>query len=323
MSLQKQPPLDPLIEGYLGYMADVSRKAKGTVRDVRCTLRRVCRAMDRLCPGQSLWQLSLRAYLRWLEAERQAETSSASLCKYVSHVRGLLDYAWRSGRSDRNVLDGFDLQDSHSRRPPQVLTIEEARRLIEACSQSRTEERRDRIVVLLLYGCGLRTAELCQLGVNDISRERRELLVAKGKGERQRTVPIPETVYTELLAYLLERGGKRGPLIRTMVKQHRISSKRVCDIVRSTAERAGIEWKVTPKTLRHSYATHLMDRGVDVAVISMLLGHRSPRETGVYLHVLEPRPREAVEKLAGTAGWGRTSGESVENNHSAEEGARP
>ena len=71
------------------------------------------------------------------------------------------------------------------------------------------------MVILLLYGCGLRTKELCDLRLQDVDTTRREVLVRAGKGDRQRIVPLPEMVYTELLAYLLERGGKRGPLLRT------------------------------------------------------------------------------------------------------------
>jgi integrase/recombinase XerD len=96
---------------------------------------------------------------------------------------------------------------------------------------------------------------------------------------------------------LLERGGKRGALFRTAQRQRRISSKEVGRIVHEAAERAGLERSVTPKVLRHSYATHLMDRGVDLAVIARLMGHRSPRETGVYLHVLQGRMQSAVDRL--------------------------
>jgi len=114
----------------------------------------------------------------------------------------------------------------------------------------------------------------------------------------ERVVPIPSAVHTELLAYLLERRGKRGSLFRTDVHHAPLSSKEASAVVIAAAERAGIAWKVTPKTLRHSYATHLMDRGVDLAVIAALMGHRTPAETGVYLHVLPQRPREAVDRLA-------------------------
>jgi site-specific recombinase XerD len=110
-------------------------------------------------------------------------------------------------------------------------------------------------------------------------------------------VPIPPALMTEVLAYLLDRGGKRGALFRTAAKRRRLSCRDLCRIVRQASERAGLGKLVTPKTLRHSYATHLMDRGVSLAVIASLMGHRSPAETGVYLHVLGDRPRQAVAGL--------------------------
>lgn len=295
--MSSQRKLDPVIEGYLEYLQQVGRKASGTVRDVRCTLRQVCRAMDAAQPGVPLWKLSLADYIQWLNGQRQQRHSSASLGKYLSHLRGLLDYAWRSGRSDRNVLDGFSLQDEQRRIAPEALSESEARQLVEACAGGNRSQRRQRLVVLLLYGCGLRTEELCQLAVEDVNRDRQELLVRRGKGDRQRVVPIPAAVMTETLAYLLDRGGARGALFRTASRRSRISAREVCQIVRQAAERAGLEKLVTPKTLRHSYATHLMNRGVSLAVIASLMGHRSPAETGVYLHVLGERPRQAVDSL--------------------------
>ncbi len=289
--------LDPWIEGYLNYLTDVSRKAAGTVRDVRCSLKRISLAMERQRAGIMLWKLPLDAYLFWLEAEREQGTSPQSLAKYISHVRGLLDYAWRAGRSDRNVLDGFRLQDAKRPAKPSCLTEEEARRLVEACPGKNLQGRRDRVIVLLLYGCGLRTDELCRMRLQDVNRQRQELFVKHGKGDRQRYIPIPDGVYTELLAYLIERGGKRGPLFRSPVKRRPIRAGDVCQVVRRAAERAGLSLVVTPKTLRHSFATHLMDRGVDLAVIASLMGHRSPQETGVYLHVLGDQLQDAVTHL--------------------------
>lgn len=289
--------LDPLIEGYLDYLANVRRQAPRTITDVRCTMRRVSHAMAQRRPGVVLWKLSLTDYLHWIEDERGQHCSAGALSKCLSHIRGFLDYAWRSGRSDRNVLDGFSLQDSLQRTPPRVLSIAQARRMIELSPQDTFSLRRDRVVLLILYGCGLRTSELCDLNISDVNRERAELLIRQGKGDVQRVVPIPEGVQSELWGYLLDRGGKRGPLFRTDHKKARIASKDVCRIVKEAAQRAGIDWKVTARTLRHSYATHLMDRGVDLAIISSLMGHRSPAETGVYLHVLKDRPKQAVDTL--------------------------
>ena len=179
---------------------------------------------------------------------------------------------------------------------PNFLTLDEAEKLVRGCPRASAAERRDRLMILLLYGCGLRTMELCGLDVADISRERQELTVRHGKGDRPRVIPIPEGLYTELLAYLLEHG-RRGALFRTAQRARRIREKDVCAVVSAAVARAGLPSSVTARTLRHSFATHLMDRGVDLAVIASLMGHRSPQETGVYLHVLPQRPEAAVRRL--------------------------
>lgn len=288
--------LDPLIEGYLSYLDKVGRKAPRTIVDVRCTLRRALQGLARRRPGVELWGLRLEDYLHWLEDERHSGRTNSCLAKYLCHVRGLLEYAWRSGRAERNVLDGFSLQHTLTRIEPKSLSLEEAERLVQATTAIGPTARRDRLMVLLLYGCGLRTSELCALDVADINRERHELVVLRAKGDRPRCIPIPEALYTELLAYLLERG-KRGALFRTSVRERRLRAIDVCRVVSAAGLRAGLRPGITPRTLRHSFATHLMDRGVDLAIIASLMGHRSPQETGVYLHVLPGRGQAAVRTL--------------------------
>ncbi len=288
---------DALIEGYLAYKKDVNKLAPGTLRDIRCSLRRVIKQAQHVRPDTPLWKLSLEDYTRYVELERQLKASPRCINKYITHTRGLLEYAWRSGRCDRNVLDGFHLQDGEKREPPRSLTLPEAQALIEACPRATVEQRRDRAMILVLYGCGLRTHELCALNVQHISVERREVNVLTAKGDKPRTVPIPDAVFTELLAYLHERGGKRGPLFKTYIKKTRVRHQNVGHAVRQAALRAGLSNDITPKTLRHSFATHLMDRGVDLGIIASLMGHRSPQETGVYLHVLPSRKERAVTTL--------------------------
>lgn len=290
-------PFDPWIEGYLDYQLTVRRLAPRSIVDMRCSLKRAHQKLGALRPGVPLWKLSLEDYLHWINQEREAGYSHQSLNKDLSHLRGLLDYAWRSGRADRNVLDGFTLEDSARNKVPGSLDLEQTRRLIEAHPGGSRQARRDRLILLLLYGCGLRTSELCQLDVTDADLERQEIVVRHGKGDRARRIPVPEAVWTLVLAYLTERKGKRGALLRTLDKQVRLSAKHVCDVVSGAGKRAGLEVEITPKTLRHTFATHLMDRGVDLAVIASLMGHRSARETGVYLHRLPGRAAAAVKLL--------------------------
>jgi integrase/recombinase XerD len=298
----KAVALDPWIEGYLNYQLTVRRLATRSLVDIRCTLKRVAHDMATSHPGVSLWQLSLNDYLAWVNRQRAQDYSVHSINKDLSHVRGLLEYAWRSGQAQRNVLDGFSLQDSVHREVPKSLNLEQARQLVEVCPVRNSLQRRDRLVVLLLYGCGLRTMELCQLDVADVDRERQEIVVRHGKGDRSRRVPVPAGVWTSLLAFLADQRHRRGALLRTAQKKRRLASKDVCEIIRAAAQAAGLEQVVTPKTLRHSFATHLMDRGVDLAVIASLMGHRSPQETGVYLHGLPGRREQAVALLSKEVG---------------------
>ena len=112
----KQSSMDPPIEGYLSYLDKVGRKTPRTIIDVRCTLRR---ALSGLAGARySLVALAAEDYLHWLEAERESGCTETSLAKYLSHLRGFLDYAWRSGRSERNVLDGFTLKHAMPRIAP-------------------------------------------------------------------------------------------------------------------------------------------------------------------------------------------------------------
>lgn len=295
----KSPSLDPVIEGYLKYMEDVKRLAHRSVVDARCTLKKVSAYMAVHKPDVPLWKAQFQDYLEWLNYERDRARSQTVLAKDLSHIRGLLDYAWRSGRSDRNVLDGFSVHDGIATKEPRSLTLEEARLMVGAFGRNNRAERRKRLIILMLYGCGLRTFELCGLNGSDVDMERQEVFIRHGKGDRERRVPVPGAVWTELLAYMTECRGRRGALFQTDIKRCRISSKKVGDVVHEAAGRAGLDEDVTPKVLRHSFGTHLMDRGVSLAVIASLMGHRSVEETGVYLHVLPGKKEAAVIRLEG------------------------
>ncbi len=294
----KADRLDPWVEGYLEYQRTVRRLAPKSIIDRRCTLKRAVSALAKTHPGVPLWKLSLEDYVRWINQQRESGYSAQSLNKDLSHLRGLLDYAWRSGRSDRNVLDGFSLQDGVRKQVPKALSFEQARQLVAACPGQTPLQRRNRLVIVLLYGCGLRTQELCGLDVGDVDVAREEIVVRHGKGDRARRIPVPAAVWTMLLAYLLERKGRRGALLRTEKKNVRLRSIDICNVVADVARAAELSESITPKTLRHSFATHLMDRGVDLAVIASLMGHRSAQETGVYLHRLPGRQEAAVKLLS-------------------------
>ena len=159
-------------------------------------------------------------------------------------------------------------------------------------------------MLLTLYGTGLRRSELCRLKVQDIDSERMVLRVVHGKGGRDRDVPLSPTLVAALREYwrwmrpetYLFPGTKDG-----WRADRPITTKPVWEAVRFAAARAGIEKPVSPHTLRHSYATHLLEAGADLRTIQLLLGHADLSHTTVYLHLSRrhlqaaPNPLEQLQ----------------------------
>src|SRR5262245_37126322 len=165
---------------------------------------------------------------------------------------------------------------------PVIVSEEEVARLIESASTSY-----HRVILMTLYATGLRREELCRLKVADIDSQRMVVHVHQGKGNKDRDVTLSPRLLEVLRAYWKWRKPKTylfPSLYRTNPEQP-IDSKTVWYAVRQAARRAGIKKKVSPHTLRHSWATHLLERGTDLKTIQVLLGHFDLEATTIYLHL--------------------------------------
>jgi len=167
-------------------------------------------------------------------------------------------------------------------RLPEILSEEEVARLVESAITSY-----HRVILMTLYGTGLRREELCRLKVTDVDSQRMVIHVRQGKGNKDRDVTLSPRLLEVLRAYWRWRKPKTylfPSLYRTNPEQP-IDSKTVWYAVRQAARRAGIKKKVSPHTLRHSWATHLLERGTDLKTIQVLLGHFDLEATTIYLHL--------------------------------------
>jgi integrase/recombinase XerD len=181
---------------------------------------------------------------------------------------------------------------------PVVLSQTEVQRLIGGAKNLY-----HRTLLLTLYGAGLRRAELCDLKVRNIDSDRMMLRVERGKGRRDREIPLSPTLLTALREYYrwmrpqtyLFPGTRHG-----WRADAPITPKVVWDAVQYAAQKAGLEKRVTPHTLRHTYATHLLEAGADLRTIQLLLGHADLSHTTVYLHLSRrhlqaaPNPLEQI-----------------------------
>ena len=161
---------------------------------------------------------------------------------------------------------------------PSVLTKEEIKKLIKSSGSYKTK-----IIIQLLYSSGLRLSELRGLKLNDLELEEKIGWVRKGKGSKDRMFILSSYMINELKEYIKRLDKNEDYLFPG--KNNTLSSRNIQKIVENAAKRAGIKKKVTPHKLRHSFATHLLEDGVDIRYIQSLLGHASIATTEIYTHV--------------------------------------
>jgi integrase/recombinase XerD len=179
---------------------------------------------------------------------------------------------------ERDISDKGLARPKRSRQLPKVISREEIEALIGS-----TLNRKHRLILILMYGCGLRVGEVIKLKVEDIDMNRRQLFVYNAKGRKDRSVNMTEKLIVEIKRYLRDYMPReylfngQGNLL--------YSPESIRNIVHKSAEKAGIRKNVTPHVLRHCYATHMLERGIDLRYIQYLLGHKSSRTTEIYTHV--------------------------------------
>lgn len=166
-----------------------------------------------------------------------------------------------------------------SSKIPEVLTKEEVQRILAVVTNTK-----HRLLLETVYGCGLRVSEAAKLKREDLRFDEGILFVRQGKGNKDRIVSLPCVLSKKLQAYLLLRSDD-NPYVFDSARGGRLTIKTLQKIVDDAASRAGISKNVHPHTLRHSYATHLLENGTDIRIIQKLLGHSNVRTTELYTHV--------------------------------------
>lgn len=182
---------------------------------------------------------------------------------------------------------------------PDVLTLDEIDRVIDAIDLSQLEGQRNRAMIEVLYSCGLRVSELCNLKISDLYLDE-EFIRVTGKGDKQRLVPISPRAIAELNYYFNDRDHieiKPGYEDYVFISERRrkpLSRITVFHIVKELVEAVGIQKNVSPHTFRHSFATHLLEGGANLRIIQAMLGHESIATTEIYAHIDRTRLREEI-----------------------------
>lgn len=182
---------------------------------------------------------------------------------------------------------------------PEVLSVEEIDRIISGIDLSEKEGQRNRAIIELLYSCGLRVSELCNLLISDIWRDEGFVKVM-GKGRKERFVPISGralrelSLWEECRCHINIRPGNEDYVFLSFKRGRKLSRITVFHIVKVLAENAGITKEISPHTFRHSFATHLLEGGANLRAIQEMLGHESIATTEIYTHLDNSRLREEI-----------------------------
>ncbi|MCK2028119.1 site-specific tyrosine recombinase XerD [Microbacterium galbinum] len=235
-------------------------------------------------------EVTVQVIGRFIE-ERSSEVpppAATSLARLQSSVRGWHRYLAREG-IEQDDPSGRLRPPKAPRRLPKALTIDQVERLLQAPSSEEPIGIRDRALLELLYATGARVSEAVGLDVDDLAHG--DVLRLRGKGSKERIVPIGSFARDAVDAYLtrvrpgLAAKGRASARLFLGARGAPLSRQSAWLVIRSAAERAQITAEVSPHTLRHSFATHLLQGGADVRVVQELLGHASVATTQIYTHV--------------------------------------
>ncbi|WP_019202724.1 site-specific tyrosine recombinase XerD [Tsukamurella sp. 1534] len=303
-------PLDDQLRAYVDHLAVERGAAPNTLSSYRRDLSRY-REYLRGLAIDDLRSVTAQQVSGFLVALREGSgdhppLAASSAARSLIAVRGLHRFAAAEGYTDADVAREVR-PPAAAKRLPKALPVDQVIALLEAAgggtdgrpAESDTPSRlRDRALLELLYSCGARISEVTALDVDDIDADSRSVVLL-GKGGKQRVVPIGRPALAAVDAYLV-RGRpalvkRANPALFLNVRGGRLSRQSAWQVLASAAERAGIDTTTThvsPHTLRHSFATHLLEGGADVRVVQELLGHASVTTTQVYTLVTVQALRE-------------------------------
>lgn len=229
-------------------------------------------------------------------SERYTKLSKRSQARALSALNSFFRWLILEGYRKDNPCDGVD-SPKLGRHLPDVLSQEEIAAIIESVSLKSWGGLRDRAILELLYGCGLRVSELCNLKISQIYSEESFIRII-GKGNKERLVPLGELAAEALSAYLSARPFDSGSSCSEYIFLNRfgkpLSRISVFNMVKKQALEAGVLKEISPHTFRHSFATHLIENGADLRVVQEMLGHESILTTEIYTHVEERSWQENV-----------------------------
>ncbi|MFR9503411.1 MAG: site-specific tyrosine recombinase/integron integrase [Rikenellaceae bacterium] len=244
-------------------------------------------------PPRKVEQEHIEQYMAWLFDRGASKNTQARI---LSALRSLFGYMQLCDLIEVSPLEFIEAPRT-SRKLPEVLSLSEIDRIISAIDPSTTKGLRDRAIIELLYSCGLRVSEATNIRLCDLFFGEGYIRVI-GKGDKERLVPVSPLARERIQLYLDVRApsGSNEEVLFLNNRGNALTRVMVFTLLKRATQLSGVQKKVSPHTLRHSFATHLLEGGASIRQVQEMLGHENIVTTEIYTHLDAERLRETVEK---------------------------
>lgn len=286
---------------YLHFLQVERQLSTNTLSSYRRDLESYIEHIHNVQAVQSLKAIERSHILIHLEALRSEGISARTIARHISSIRSFHQFLLREKLTDTDPTVHLEMPQIEQRLP-KVLSIEEIERLISAPNREKPQGIRDIAMLELLYGTGMRISELIGLNLDDVHLTMGFVRVF-GKGGKERIVPLGKSAIHTLDRYLqnarFKLQGKYPKTDAFFINQRgkRLTRQGCWKLLKEHAKNAHIEKEITPHTLRHSFATHLIENGADLRAVQEMLGHADISTTQIYTHISKTRLSEVYKQF--------------------------
>ncbi len=261
------------------------------MRDLAAFIHYILRMKD--IPPRKVEEATIEQYMAWLYDRGCTKSTQA---RTLSTLRSFFTYLQLIDHVEESPVE-FVEAPRHSRKLPEILSLAEIDRIIASIDPSTTKGLRDRAIIEVLYSCGLRVSEACDLRIGDLFFGEGYIRVV-GKGDKQRLIPINPIARERIHLYMEQRSQIKSNNDTLFLNNRGSALTRVMifTLLKRAASLAGVQKKVSPHCLRHSFATHLLEGGASIRQVQEMLGHENIATTEIYTHLGSERLHETVEK---------------------------
>ncbi len=286
--------MDKRVEDFLGFLTTEKGASDHTVKNYAIDLREFMKFLGEK-DLKDLTYLDIRSFLAYLKTRNY---SKSSIARKLACLRSFFKYLARENVLTQNPAAGIATP-KKEKKLPSFLNPDEITKLLDAPNKGNWEEKRDKAILEMLYSSGIRVSELVGLNHDDCDLFG-GLARVRGKGKKERVVPVGQVALNCLKSYLEEKAPKetQHPIKKPLFVSRlggRLTDRSIRRMILKYVKRIGLGKEVSPHTLRHSFATHLLDRGADLRSVQELLGHANLSTTQIYTHVTTQRLKDAYE----------------------------